>query len=113
MRKQPLQRIDHAPPATVEHGMTGGPVIYVQSQHWLDAVGRLHPLAQIALAVGAGAGVPFALIAGVGMVSSVAGAVATFALAVMTQVSQFILTVGAGVGILIIVVLGLVAISKA
>lgn len=87
------------PPIIVEQ-----PTI-VYRQHWLAAVERLHPAAQVAVAVALGFGLPVAL-------GYMATGLATFALALLALLSQFILAIGAGVGIIVLVVVGVTAISK-
>lgn len=115
MTKQYLQRM----PTDLAESHTEPPqraqpdyVVHVHQTHWLTAIERLHPSAQLALAVGLGAGVPFALVALGGSLVGILGGLAAFGLVLLNMFTQFALTVGAGVGIIIIVVVGITAISN-
>lgn len=88
-----------------------GPVeyhVHYHAAHWLSAFSHLHPISQIALAVGAGLALPAVIFAA----GSLLAGVATFALAMMGIISELLIVVGAGIGILAIVVIGVIAILK-
>lgn len=117
MSKQLQKRPTAAPAVVVEQQCQQTPVnvIYVQSQHWLDAVCRLHPSAQVAAAVGAGVAVGlsiFALVSLVSVAGSLVAGLATFTLGLIALTGQFLVTIGAGVGILLLMIIAVTGILK-
>lgn len=91
---------------------TQRPVVYSISDQGIAGLERLHPTAQIVLAIGLGLGLPFALVSIAGIMAGMVATVATFCFAILALFSQFILAIGAGVGILILVVVGVIGLIK-